>query len=360
MSRRGWVLFAIVGVCWGVPYLLIKVAVRSVSPPELVLGRTLVGAAILLPISVARGELRKLLPFWRPLVLYTIVELMVPWLLLSDAERRLPSSLAGLLVAAVPFAGAVIGRLTGQPPLGRVRLAGLFVGVAGVVVLLGLDLKGAHPWSLLEVGVVVVGYALGPNIASRKLAEAPSMAVVAASLTLTAVVYLPWVLTHLPRHLPWAEPLAAIAGLGVVSTSFAFVVFFWLIAEVGPSRSLVVTYVNPAVAVVLGVVVLHESFGWSATLGFALILAGSYLSTLAGRPGAEHGAGPDDHLVEVVPGVIVEGAAAGDDGQFRGATSHPQRRRKLGFQRRLRGAGWYGIWYGDNQEGDGHTGGGPA
>jgi len=321
-----------------VPYLLIKVAVRSLSPPELVLGRTVIGAGILLPISAARGELRKLLPFWRPLVLYSFVELMVPWLLLSDAERRLPSSLAGLLVAAVPFAGAVIGRFTGQPPLGRVRLTGLLVGVAGVVVLLGLDLKGAHPWSLVEVGVVVVGYALGPNIASRKLADAPSLAVVAASLSLTALVYLPWVLTHLPSRVPPAEALASIAGLGVVSTSIAFVVFFWLIAEVGPSRSLVVTFVNPAVAVLLGVVVLNESFGWSAALGFALILAGSYLSTLAARPGAEHGAGPHDDVVEVVPGVIVEGAATGDNGQLRGAAGHPQRRWQLRLQRGLRKA----------------------
>lgn len=286
------------------PYLLIKVAVRSVPPPDVVFGRTVIGAAILLPISAVRGELRRLVPFWRPLLLYTAVELMVPWLLLSEAEKKLPSSLSGLLVAAVPFAGAVIGRLTGQPRLGRARLAGLFIGIVGVVVLLGLDLKGAHPWSLVEVAVVVVGYAWGPNIASRKLAAVPSMAVVAASLAITALVYLAWVLTHLPRHAPGAKPVAAIVGLGIVCTAIAFVVFFALLAEVGPSRALVVTYVNPAVAVLLGVVVLHEAFGWSAGLGFALILAGSYVSTSASPtarpiPGAE--------VAGVVPGAGAEG-----------------------------------------------------
>jgi drug/metabolite transporter (DMT)-like permease len=299
MSRRGWLLFAIVGVCWGVPYLLIKVAVRSVSPADLVFGRTVIGAAILLPISAARGELPKLAPFWRPLLLYTVVELMVPWLLLSEAEKRLPSSLSGLLVAAVPFAGAVIGRLTGQPSLGRARLTGLFIGIAGVVVLLGLDLKGAHPWSLVEVGVVVVGYAWGPSIASRKLAGAPSMAVVSASLAITALVYLPWVVTHIPAHAPGLKPVAAIAALGVVCTAIAFVVFFDLIAEVGPSRALVVTYVNPAVAVLLGVTILHEAFGWSAALGFALILAGSYVSTSAAGAAKR---GPQPGVAQIVPG----------------------------------------------------------
>lgn len=235
-----------------------------------------------MPIAAHRGQLRKVLPFWRSLVVYTMAELAVPWLLLSDAERHLPSSLSGLLVAAVPFAGAVIGRLTGLPPLGGARVAGLAVGIAGVAVLLGLDLHGAHPLSLAEVAVVVVGYALGPNIAARKLSDAPSLAVVASSLALCALIYLPWVVTHLPARAPSAGPLSAVVGLGVVCTTIAFVVFFKLIEEVGPSRSLVVTYVNPAVAVLLGVTLLHEHFGWSGGLGFVLILCGSYLSTTGG------------------------------------------------------------------------------
>jgi drug/metabolite transporter (DMT)-like permease len=282
MSRRGWFFFGVVGAVWGIPYLLIKVAVRDVSPPELVFGRTFIGACILVPVAAYRGELSRLRPYWRPLLLYTVVELAVPWLMLSDAERHLPSSLSGLLVAAVPFAGAVIGRVTGLPPLGRKRLCGLAVGVVGVVVLLGLDLQGAHPVSLTEMAVVVVGYALGPNIAARKLAPAPSLAVVAASLGLCALAYLPWVVTHLPSHVPPAKPLWAVAGLGVVCTCLAFLAFFELIAEVGPSRAVVVTYVNPAIAVLLGVTVLNESFGWTAGLGFALILVGSYLSTAGG------------------------------------------------------------------------------
>lgn len=286
MSRRAWVLFALMGLCWGVPYLLIKVAVRDITPAQLVFGRTFIGAAVLVPVSAARRELLRVLPFWRPLVAYTFVELAVPWLLLSEAERRLPSSFTGLLVAAVPFAGVVIGRVTGQPAVGRARLFGLAVGLLGVGALLGLDLHGAHPESLAEMAVVVVGYALGPNIAARKLSDAPSLAVVASSLGLCALVYLPWVATHLPSRAPGAGPVAAVVGLGVVCTIVAFIAFFALIAEVGPTRCLVVTYVNPAVAVVLGVTLLNESFGWSGGLGFALILTGSYLSTRRGASGA--------------------------------------------------------------------------
>jgi drug/metabolite transporter (DMT)-like permease len=187
------------------------------------------------------------------------------------------------LVAAVPFVSAVIGRFTGQPRLGRVRLAGLTVGVGGVVVLLGLDLRGAHASSLLEMAVVVLGYALGPSIAAHKLSGAPQMAVVAASLALCCLAYAPWVLTHLPAHLPAGRPAASIIALGVICTALAFVLFFRLIEEIGPSRSVVITYVNPAVAVVLGVAFLHEHFGWSAGLGFVLILLGSYVSTAGDR-----------------------------------------------------------------------------
>jgi drug/metabolite transporter (DMT)-like permease len=306
MARRGWALFGAMCLIWGIPYLLIKVAVRHISPPDLVFGRTLIGAVLLLPIAAWRKELSRLLPFWRPLVAYTIAELAVPWLLLSDAERHLPSSLSGLLVAAVPFAGAVIGRMTGQPALGRTRMVGLAVGIAGVVVLLGLDLHGAHPASVVEIAVVVVGYALGPNIAARKLSEAPSLAVVAASLTLCSLIYLPWVATHLPSHLPGARPVAAVVTLGVVCTALAFVLFFRLIDEVGPSRCLVITYVNPAVAVLLGVAVLHESFGWSAGVGFVLILVGSYVST-SGRWQGRKPQGPEKPgPPEPVPGEHLE------------------------------------------------------
>jgi len=280
VTRRGWVLFVALCAIWGLPYLLIKVAVRDVTPASLVFLRTAIGALVLLPIVLARGNLRALLPRWRPIVLFTVVEIAVPWLLLSDAERRLTSSLAGLLVASVPLVGAVIARAIGAPePLGTRRLLGLGVGLAGVVALLGLDVGAGDLGAVAEMVLVVIGYAVGPMIVSRRLTDVPPLEVVAVSLALCAVAYAPVGIAQLPAAwLPLAA-VGAIVVLGVVCTALAFVLFFGLIAEVGPVRATVVAYVNPAVAVALGVAVLGEPLTAGTAVGFALILAGSWLAT---------------------------------------------------------------------------------
>jgi drug/metabolite transporter (DMT)-like permease len=273
------VLFAVMGVVWGLPYLLIKVAVRDFSPPTLVFARTGIAAVMLVPVAAWRGELRPLLAHWRPLLAYTVVEVAVPWVLLSRAEQRLPSSLTGLLVAAVPLVGVAFARMYGERgSVGRRGLAGLAVGLGGVVVLLGFDISSADLGSVALVAVVVVGYALGPAIVAHSLGDVPSLGVAAVSLLLCAVGYAPFALTRLPGHAPVRVVLAVVV-LGVVCTALAFVVFFGLIAEVGAVRATIITYVNPAVAVVLGVAFLHESFTIATAAGFALILAGSYLAT---------------------------------------------------------------------------------
>jgi drug/metabolite transporter (DMT)-like permease len=280
VTRRGWVLFIAMGVLWGVPYALIKVAVRDFSPATLVFARTGIGALVLLPLAAVRGELRPLIPRWRPLLLYTVCELAIPWVLLSNAERRLPSSLSGLLVAAVPLVGAAIARLVGgHDPLGLRGLGGLVVGLVGVGVLVGFDVAGSEASSVVMVAVVVVGYALGPIILSRTLYDLPPLGVVAASLTLCAVGYAPFGLSDLPSAATPGRVWAAVVVLGVVCTAVAFVVFFRLIAEVGPVRATVITYVNPAVALVLGVAFLHERFGAATAAGFGLILIGSVMAT---------------------------------------------------------------------------------
>jgi drug/metabolite transporter (DMT)-like permease len=287
VTRRGWLLFLAMGVLWGLPYSLIKVAVRDFSPATLVFARTAIGAAVLLPLAAVRGELRPLLPHWRPLVLYTVAELAVPWVLLSSAERRLPSSLSGLLVAAVPLVGAAIARLAGvHAALGLRGLGGLVVGLFGVGVLVGFDVSGSESGSVGMVAVVVVGYALGPLILSRTLHDLPVLGVVAASLALCAVGYAPFALSDLPPATTPVRVWAAVVVLGVVCTAIAFVVFFQLIAEVGPVRATVITYINPAVALVLGVLFLHERFGAATAGGFALILAGSVLATRRRRAAA--------------------------------------------------------------------------
>lgn len=279
MSRRGWLLFAAMCVIWGAPYLMIKVAVQELTPATLVLARMALAAALLLPVAAARGQVRPVLSRWRPLLVFTAVEMCVPWFLLSEAERHLSSSLTGLLIAAVPLVGAVLARTTGQERLDSRRVLGLVVGVAGVAALVGFDVGGGDLWAVLAVAVVVVCYAVGPFILTRSLADLPSLGVVAVSLAAGALAYLPLGLAQWPATVPSAGVLASVAGLAVLCTALAFLVFFALIAEVGPARSTVITFVNPAVAVVLGVAFLHEPFTLTTAVGFVLILAGSVLST---------------------------------------------------------------------------------
>ncbi len=273
------------GVVWGIPYLLIKVAVSELSPPTLVLLRTAVGAAILLPIALRRVDLAPLRHHWKAIAVYTLVEVAVPWLLLSHAETRLSSSLTGLMVAVAPLVGVVLTWMLGSGDrLDGRALVGLLIGLFGVGLLVGLDVSVRDISAAGEVVLVTIGYAIGPQIISRRLSSVPAMGVVTASLVLTAVLYAPAGILLAPRTAPGLAVLASVAGLGVVCTAIAFVGFFALIAEIGPVRATVITYINPAVALLLGVVLLREPFTVGAGLGFVLILAGSVLTTR--RPGA--------------------------------------------------------------------------
>jgi drug/metabolite transporter (DMT)-like permease len=283
VSRRGWLMFAAMSVIWGIPYLLIKVAVGGVPVPVLVLCRVGIGAALLLPIAIRRRQLGQLLPHWRWLALFAIVEIVVPWLLLSEAETRLSSSMSGLLIASVPILVAVLSRLTGGADrLTPVRWAGLLVGLAGVGLLIGPGTPSGDLGSVGEVLLVALCYATGPLIASRQLAELPPLAMTAACLAFASVIYAPLAAVTWPSTVPSGKVLAALAGLAVICTALAFVIFFALIAEVGPARASVITYINPAIAVTGGVWLLGESLTVPMVVAFALILGGSVLAT---RPG---------------------------------------------------------------------------
>jgi drug/metabolite transporter (DMT)-like permease len=270
-------------VIWGVPYLMIRVAVREVSPSMLVLLRTGIAAMLLLPIAAARGELRPLLPRWRPLVVFSAVEIAIPWLFLARAEQKITSSLAGLLIAAVPLVGATVSVATGGEGLGGRRLVGLLVGLCGVAALVGLDVGTVSTLAVLEIAIVVVCYATGPILLARTLDGAPPLGTVALSLAVAAVAYSPAAVFARPDSLPSGRVLASIAGLAVLCTAVAFLLFFALIADVGPVRATVITYVNPAVAAVLGVLVLDESLTAGMGVGFALVLVGSVLATSRAR-----------------------------------------------------------------------------
>jgi drug/metabolite transporter (DMT)-like permease len=269
---------------WGIPYLLIRVALRELSPPTLVFARTFPAAVLLLPLAWRQGHLRSVFSRWRWVVAFAVVEMAVPWLLLSRAEQKLSSSTAGLLIASVPFIAALMYRLSPHTDrlTGR-RLTGLVIGFAGVAVLVGFDAAHTDLLALAEVGVVALGYALGPLIVSRKLDDLPNLGVVSVAIALTAVGYGPFALTRMPRHLN-LEVGGSVFGLTLVCTALAFLLFFGLIGEVGPARATVVTYVNPAVAVLLGVTVLGEPFTTGIAIGFPLILAGSVLATARQSP----------------------------------------------------------------------------
>jgi drug/metabolite transporter (DMT)-like permease len=287
MSRRGWLLFAAMCVIWGVPYLLIKVAVEDMSPALLVLARTAVAALILLPIAAARAELRPAFRHWRPVVAFAAIEIALPWLLLGEAETQISSSLTGLLIAATPLIGTAIAVTTGaRERLSLDRVLGLLLGVVGVAAIVGVSVEGARFLPIVEVGLVALCYAVGPVILQRWLTGVPALGVIAASLAVTAVAYVPVVAFSSPQLDPSAEAIGSVLGLAVVCTALAFLLFFALIAEIGPVRATVITYVNPAVAAVLGVVVLSEELTVGMGVGFVLVLAGSVLATRPVEPRA--------------------------------------------------------------------------
>jgi drug/metabolite transporter (DMT)-like permease len=282
MSRRGLVLFGAMSLIWGMPYLFIKVAVAEVSPPVVVAARTGLAALVLVPLAIRAGVLRQALARWRPLAAFTVVEMAIPWLLLTDAERRIPSGLTGLLISTVPLAGTVVAFILGdRSALAPRRLLGLAVGMAGVAAIVGLELDGGSGtwWSVLEVMGVAIGYAVAPFIAARHLADVPPLGVVAASLGAVAVVYTPIAILVRPEAMPSGKVIWSLVALAGICTGVAFLTFFALIAEVGPAKSTLITFINPAVAVVLGVSIRGEAFTAITAVGFVLVLAGCALAT---------------------------------------------------------------------------------
>jgi drug/metabolite transporter (DMT)-like permease len=284
VSRRGWLLFVTMSVIWGIPYLLIKVAVGEVSPVLLVFVRCAVGAALLLPWTIAAGQLRSALRHWRALLLFTVLEMAGPWLLIAYAEQSLSSSLTGLLVAGVPFVAALAAVLLGEEErLTRTRVLGMVIGVVGIAVLLGLDVEGAQLLPILAIGLVLIGYATGPLVVTRALPGVSGVAASSIALFVTAVGYAPFAAPQLDELAGASVPAwLSLLALGAICTALALALFFALIREVGPQRALVITFVNPAVAVLLGVLLLDEPFTLGIALGLPLVLVGCVLATRRG------------------------------------------------------------------------------
>ena len=281
-------------VIWGIPYLFIRIAVTELPPVVLVAARTTIAAAILLPIALSRGAIRPLLKLWLPLVVFAALEIGIPWLALSSAEQHISSSLAGLLISAVPLVTMAASTAFGNhEQVGPANVVGLLIGIAGVAAIVGLDVGTAGIVPLAEMGAVVIGYSVAPVVLSRYLLGVSSVGVTAAALSLCAIAYIPAAALQWPHTLPTLGVIAAVLVLAVVCTAAAFLMFFALIGEIGPVRASVITYVNPAVAAVLGVVALRETLTAGMGIGFVLVLIGSALATRRRRE--------PEALAEVVP-----------------------------------------------------------
>ena len=279
MSRRGWTLFLAMAVIWGIPYLLIRVAVRQLDPGVMVLLRTAPASLLLAPIVIARRQIPVLLKNARWIIVFAVVEFGIPWYCMSTAEKHISSSLTSLLICCVPLFAVLVARVRHTDEhISRRRYLGLGIGAVGVAFLVGLDLRGGSITWIGLMMIVCLGYCFGPMILATKLAHVPGVVVVAGATAFVALCWIPWSVAHWPAHVS-GETWSCMAVLSVVCTATAFLVFFELVKEVGSSRSVVVTYFNTAIAVVLGVIGLHETLTAGIVFGFPLVLVGCIFAT---------------------------------------------------------------------------------
>jgi drug/metabolite transporter (DMT)-like permease len=285
VTKRGWILFGALSFIWGTPYFMIRVAVNEVSPAVMVLARLTLGSLLLLPWAMRQGSLGVLKTHWKLIVFFGLLEMAFPWAAIGFAEQRISSSLAALLIASVPMINGIVAKqMKLDLDWDAKRIIGIAVGLGGVAALVGLDVRADSWWAVAACMITVIGYATAPILISEKLADVPSSGIITLSMIFVALVYVPivgWQVhtgtwSHGPVH---TNTWLALGWLGVVCTAIAFIAFFALIDEIGPIRSSVITYINPAVAVILGVIFLNEGITAGLIVGFPLVILGSYLAT---------------------------------------------------------------------------------
>jgi drug/metabolite transporter (DMT)-like permease len=283
MSRKGWLLFIAMSVIWGIPYLFIKIALRELDPTVVVFARVGIAAAVLLPVAANRRVLRQIRERWFVIAALACVQIVGPFLLISFGEQHIASSLTSLLIAADPLLVALFAlRFDPRERVTGLRLIGLLVGMVGVVILLGLDVGGDQQRLLgaFLVLLAAAGYAASALLIKQPtVAALPNLGVVTVECVTATIVLLPLAVTRLPGKIPDPGVIASMLVLGVICTALAYLIFFALVAEVGASRGTVITYVNPAVSVFLGVTFLGEPLNAAIIAGFLLIILGSWLST---------------------------------------------------------------------------------
>ena len=282
MTKAGWSRFILLGFLWGTPYLFLKVAVEEISPAVIVFLRVLIGAIVLLPIALKQKTFFIARKYWPFLILYTITELIGPWYLITNAEQKISSGLAGLLVATVPIWSAILASIFGDHTVWhKSRLFGLIIGFMGVVAVVGIEsLSGRQ--DIVSIAMVIFAamcYAYAINMINRRIPEVPGLALNAWAMLITSAVYLPFAVASWPSQTPSIQAIGSVVGLGVLCTAIAFIIFFRLVAEVGPPRASLITYLNTAFAVLLGVVLLNEPLTIGIAIGLPLVLIGSYFAS---------------------------------------------------------------------------------
>jgi drug/metabolite transporter (DMT)-like permease len=283
MTRKGWLLFIAMSVFWGIPYFFIKIAVSELDPAVVVFARVGIATIALLPVAIQSGVLRQFRKKWLIIAGFAFVQIIAPFLLISYGEKHIASSLTSLLIATDPLLVALFAlRFDSSERVGGLRLVGLFIGMVGVIVLLGLDV-GGDGQRLLGAAFVLLAatcYAISALLLKRPIiATLPRIGVVTIACATATIVLLPLAVTRLPARLPSLSVIASLIVLGLICTALAYLAFLALISEVGASRGTVITYVNPVVSVFLGVLVLGEPLNAAIIIGFLLIIAGSWLST---------------------------------------------------------------------------------
>lgn len=285
MSRKGLLLFLAVGVAWGTPYFFIAIALEGFSTVSIVWLRVAIGALVLLPIALHQKALRPALKAWPWVVIFAVLEMVGPWYFITEAERSISSSLAGLLITSVPFIAAFVVGLRGDRSAWHPKtVAGLFIGLAGVVALVGLDVfSGVVTLTpIILMLLAAIGYAVAPIIASEKMSNVPTLGVITLSLIVVVIVYAIPVAFTLPADIaagPTPSEWVSVTALGVLCSAIAFVIFFALIKEIGPARATLITYVNLLVAMLLGIIFLQEPLTTGILVGLPLVVIGSYLAS---------------------------------------------------------------------------------
>lgn len=283
MSRRAYFHFAVSGLFWGIPYLLMKVAVGDIPPTVIVCGRVLIGAAILIPIAIHQKVLMDAIRGWRYVLPYAIFEMMIPWILITNAEKKISSGLAGLLIATVPIWSTIFASMSGDKTVWHSkRLVGLVVGFVGLIGLVGYEsiIGSSDPLSIAMMLVTAMSYSFAVNMISQKLPDVSGIAINGLAMVFTAIVYLPFMITQWPApDTVSTEAALSLVALGFFCTALAFISFFIVLKEIGPARASIGAYVNTAVAVVLGVLILSEPLTPGMIIGLPLVMIGSFLAS---------------------------------------------------------------------------------